>query len=104
MRLIDADAAVDLIRRMAENYRKIGQSEYANRLEGDANVMASKEICPTIDAAPVVHAQWEYIEDYAYSRIGWHCTSCRKRIPNEMVAFAKYCPSCGAKMDGGADG
>ena len=68
-----------------------------------AEVLRRLMNAPTVDNEPVVHARWEYIEDYAYSRIGWHCTSCRKRILNEMVAFAKYCPNCGAKMDGGAD-
>lgn len=79
----------------------ISSNAYLNQTALDALLMVLHWVVetPTVDAEPVVHARWEYIEDYAYSRIGWYCTSCRKRIPNEMVAFAKRCHHCGAKMD-----
>lgn len=52
---------------------------------------------PAADVAPVVHAQW--IEDESGIII---CPKC-KRGYNLIAKFTKYCPACGAKMDGGAD-
>ena len=66
-------------------------------LSGDA--MCVLDNIPAADVAPVVHGQWE--------RRGssWHCTRCGRgyRIICGAVAANghKYCPNCGAKMDGG---
>lgn len=50
------------------------------------------------DVATVVHAQW--IEDGSGIII---CPEC-KRGYNLHAKYTHYCPSCGAKMDGNADG
>lgn len=43
------------------------------------------------------HARWQYID---YGGVGnWHCTACREITIN--ATFYKYCPHCGARMDGG---
>lgn len=52
---------------------------------------------PTVDAVPVVHAQW--IEDGSGIII---CPEC-KRGYNLIAKYTHYCPNCGAIMDGGAD-
>lgn len=49
---------------------------------------------PTVDAVPVVHAQW--IEDGSGIII---CPEC-KRGYNLHAKYTHYCPNCGAKMDG----
>lgn len=60
---------------------------------------------PTVDAAPVVHGRW----------VDNHCTACGMMPmgeelwthmdiePPKMERFMDYCPTCGAKMDGGAE-
>ena len=60
---------------------------------------------PAADVAPVRHAKW----------VDNHCTACGMMpMGDEMWKkydcdpplfdrFMDYCPSCGAKMDGGAD-
>ncbi len=57
---------------------------------------------PAVDAAPVVHGRWEFPvftdnEDGLDPRV--KCSACG----GVEAAFArwKYCPNCGAKMDGG---
>jgi hypothetical protein len=48
-----------------------------------------------VDAMPVVRGEWEFVNDYESK-----CTACNK---NEVVDHAeepKYCPNCGAKMEG----
>lgn len=46
----------------------------------------------TEDVQPVVHSKWEISSDGYYP----YCKRCKAR-PSEMT---KYCPECGARMDG----
>lgn len=65
---------------------------------------------PAADVAEVVYGQWEGEGDgYADGEIVldvWYCSQCGYCIddgtdnPNFLP---KYCPNCGAKMDGGED-
>lgn len=57
---------------------------------------------PTIDAVPVKHGEWiidgEFIDCSACKQEKW------SRVPYEdLVKRFKFCPNCGAKMDGGKD-
>ena len=63
--------------------------------------------CKTIDAAPVVHGQWILSTDMTYMP---QCSNCGRHpfkgyIPSieEVRRVYKYCPVCGAKMDGRAE-
>ena len=49
---------------------------------------------PTEDVQPVVHARWEISSDGYYP----YCKKCNARPENGKMT--KYCPNCGAKMDG----
>ena len=54
---------------------------------------------PTVDAVPVVHGRWE--EDVYNEDSFWRCTACG--FASEAHAanlLYKFCPNCGAKMDG----
>jgi DNA-directed RNA polymerase subunit RPC12/RpoP len=57
----------------------------------------------TVDAAPVVHARWE--DDH----MDYKCSACGTSFHDDMFWIQgdciapKYCPNCGAKMDGGAE-
>lgn len=57
MRLIDADAGVDVLQRMAQNYRRIGLGEVGDEHEAIARMLSKQECFPTIDAAPVVRCK-----------------------------------------------
>lgn len=76
--------------------------------DADAITMSGVKILnqfPVADVAPVRHGQW----------VDNHCTACGmmpmgdemwKNLgfePPLFERFMDYCPSCGAKMDGGAD-
>lgn len=47
------------------------------------------------DVAPVRHARWE-----RYSGITIRCSRCEHVIHDWRLSGCKYCPNCGAKMDG----
>ena len=68
------------------------------------------EALPAADVAPVVHARWIYEKETLATSSGYCCSACRQPrwiSPDVPEAF-KYCPKCGAKMDGdrkdGGDG
>lgn len=76
-----------------------GEIQMARRIKRQINLGT-----PTIDAAPVVHGRWlrENIRPKSYLRV---CSMCKKTayFCGEGCSY-KYCPNCGAKMDGGAEG
>lgn len=47
-----------------------------------------------VDAVEVVHAEWVWKDGC------FHCTNCKQTEDH----ITKYCPGCGAKMDGGENG
>ena len=62
---------------------------------------------PTVDAVEVVHGRWENLG--GHRKMDLRCSVCNKRASNFVggyedwwdLWFPKYCPNCGAKMDGG---
>ena len=49
---------------------------------------------PTVDAEPVRHGRWIIDDGCSY------CSVCRNNFKKAIMNHAKYCPMCGAKMDG----
>ena len=50
---------------------------------------------PAADVVPVVHARW-----VNYSPITIKCSRCGHVIHDWRYSECRYCPNCGAKMDG----
>ena len=57
------------------------------------------------DVAPVVHGRWVLLDE-CYNE-GVYCSACHKKVYKKCYANqkikSKFCPHCGAKMDGGAE-
>lgn len=52
----------------------------------------------TVEVVAVRHGRW------LRTPTGWvYCSVCREEPPEETNARTKYCPNCGAVMDGGQD-
>lgn len=89
-RLIDADALIDNAREMV--FEDINATGYG--YSWDAVTVTDIMNAPTIEAVPVVHAEW----------IDGCCTNCRAYMPTDSsIDFisedeCNYCYSCGAKM------
>lgn len=59
---------------------------------------------PAADVAPVVHGHWtlERDPDDGNKPVCYHCSVCDSDGCHTSIRIAyKYCPNCGAKMDGG---
>lgn len=62
------------------------------------------ESVPSADVQPVRHGRWTDIRTIEHDG-NWYCSVCDKEItiymgPNRTDRY-RYCPNCGAKMDGG---
>lgn len=65
-----------------------------------AKVLRGVEDAPAANVAPVVHAEWVVCGDG--DNVPWMCSHCGKTTAHKYkVIYGKYCPHCGAKMDGG---
>lgn len=66
-----------------------------DRIEEISNAW-NDEICrlPAADVAPVVHGEWRYVGS------NWECSNCLFPVYSQSK-FYRYCPQCGARMDGG---
>ena len=56
---------------------------------------------PTIDAMPVMHAQWIIKEDPVFAD-KYYCSNCGEQANVDLYGewiLSKYCPNCGARMD-----
>ena len=94
MRPIDADRALEIVRDQGIAHPNAYHlTNYATLILREA---------PTIDVAPVKHGRWVSVP-YKLARV---CSVCNRDEPYKFADIDAdvydYCPSCGAKMDGGA--
>ena len=78
---------------------------YAQRL-----IKSGLILTPTVDVTPAVHGRWYYNENGRDFGLGaWACSccdTCNHNIPGNpninpyIWSGSKFCPNCGAKMDG----
>ena len=99
MELIERQAAIDAMN--SEGYTK--------------NMRVHRKILsiPAVDAAPVVHGKWNPGKILSHEFVGnicvsidfedWRCSICGIVVEQPNMPLYKYCPNCGAKMDGGKD-
>lgn len=89
MRPIDADALLEKMHRTSRYF----------------SVVYDVDAMPTLDVAPVVHGRWVLLDE-CYNE-GVYCSACHKKVYKKCYANqkikSKFCPHCGAKMDGGAE-
>ena len=59
-----------------------------------------------VNAVPVVHGRWVHLDPRECATISGKCSRCgwEAHYYEDDVADMPYCPNCGAKMDGEADG
>ncbi len=93
-RLIYANAAEEIIRHETD----VCNSGFTRNVLEFVGVKIGA--IPTVDAVEVVHGRWKKYQRYVI------CPNCDAGWPyykNDTDRF-RYCPNCGAKMDGGNEG
>ena len=72
----------------------------AKWVDGSDGAMAMEIVASqaAADVAPVVHTRWAHLGGDE-----WCCSACRRPrwLSPDVPEVFKYCPNCGAKMDGG---
>lgn len=54
---------------------------------------------PAADVAPVVHGRWE-AKGYVFGESEFECSVCHKTEWRTSIGRFRWCPFCGARMDG----
>lgn len=85
MRLIDADALKECIKKRLRNGMIIGW------------LFSIIDETPTIEVEPVKHGKWVSAERRPMTF--YECSLCNDRWNYGAVIHMNYCPNCGAKMD-----
>ena len=100
---IEREALITKFKKM-----ELGEHGLVERLFADG-VYAVIAAFPAADVAPVVHGRWiswEEAGNFVPSPDRHECSVCHDAaqvLVNGFELLSDYCPSCGAKMDGGAD-
>lgn len=95
-RLVDANALTEHLTKCIEQSKGLMRSVFVA-------IKCFVEQMPTVEAVEAVHGRWEREHDGGR----FVCSNCRSvKVSYEMLSFFistgrwKYCPNCGAKMDG----
>lgn len=74
----------------------------------DKDLKSAISNIPAADVAPVVHGRWDDFGRYTFpaGSVAVRCTNCGCALTESEYHLNNwnYCPVCGAKMDGNADG
>lgn len=91
---IAREAVIDRLKRNLNACNPGSFSELCYR-----DVIETVKWFPTADVAPVVHGDWllRHIGAGHY----WECSVCHTNPCIYVTEHTKFCPNCGAKMDGG---
>lgn len=113
---VSLDAAYDIgtledwyINSISQNDAPVWTEKHLEELLNDFYVIPKDT--PTADVTPVKHGHWVYNQNgHDWGLGAWECSLCHsvnnnlssdKRFSPYVYAGSKFCPTCGAKMDGG---
>ena len=96
---IDREATIELL-------RSLGSRDYRREkgtIQEAIKMVSFSEYTPAADVAPVRHGRW--MNANSRPKTYWRrCTACGGLAYFCGIGCSyKYCPNCGAKMDGGAE-
>lgn len=98
---IDRDAAIELLHYNADETCSAVVSDFEAIPAADINRPTKsqfKRMAAQMDYAPVVHGQW--ILRHIGAGHYWECSVCHTNPCIYVTENTKFCPNCGARMDG----
>ena len=93
---ISRETMINLLQSMADNAEANGFSYDREVIEAVRVTLAG---IPAADVAPVRHGQW-IVKGYVCGETEYQCSECKETEWRTSASRLKYCPFCGAKMDG----
>lgn len=108
MRLIDADALVEkmnlaiaVLKMTMKNFDIEDDSECQMELKAYQDIRDRIKEEPTIEPERKTGTwQRKYSRLGVYADLRWHCSICGGKFSDTYANMWKYCPDCGAKMEG----
>ena len=79
---------------------RLTKVEVTNRLATMTDAKREIAEMPAADVAPVVHGRWK-TKGYVCGGTEYQCTACGETEWRTSIDRFRWCPFCGAKMDGG---
>lgn len=100
---IELEKLVLVLRTRLQRLRK-DSGEYDVYANGYEECVSRVEDFLAADVAPVRHGRWEYNAQTMHTQSLMRCSICGWWTLDPSVdGVYKYCPNCGARMDGGAE-
>lgn len=97
MELIDRDKLIEILAEMQ------GRCATKAALVQNSKIWQQVKDMPTVEAEPVRHGKWKQWDSYGFEDT-YECTACGESFVliegTPITNGYKYCPLCGAKMDG----
>lgn len=99
--LIERQAAIDALRREYNTDDSDWPTEY------QLGLSAGRRIIDALPSAQFIEPEretgtWQrkYSRPGVYADLCWHCSICGGKFSDTYANMWKYCPDCGAKMEG----
>ena len=102
MRLIDGDALIEKFNKKVDMEERIIDARTAERFATFCALADAVEEMPTADAEVVVHGTWE-AKGYVCGESEFECSVCHETEWRTSISRFRWCPFCGARMDGDSD-
>ena len=106
-RFIDVNRLCEWLKNLKSGFTKeelVFRDELIEYLQGNNGIT---NVLPTADVAKVKHAYWQVCEDeYEICASEFVCSNCKESFvtseltDEQFLQMLKYCPNCGAKMNG----
>ena len=99
MRLTDIDAFIEKIGN--DKFIYVGNDYASGFNDGIFHAEVVADNFPTVDAVPVRHGKWT-ADETLYTQGMVACSCCKTEYNRDDIdmVMPKYCPNCGARMDG----
>lgn len=97
---IKREATIKAIVDSRNRYYNSASNQYlVGRCDGLDIAAGLLRVAPAADVAPVVYGEW-LLRHEGYGHY-WECSVCHTNPCIYVTEHTKFCPNCGAKMDGG---